>query len=298
MPKVSVCIPAYNQVKYLKKCIDSVLAQKDTDFEIIITDDSPGDIVKDLIAQYNLPSKINYHKNQPSLGSPANWNAAIERSSGEYIKILHHDDWLNDDTCLSKFVRLLDDHPEADFAFCATKVFYPHASEGTHRISPADVESIRKNPLLLYSKNLVGDPSTTIYRRNTSLLFDTKLKWLVDIDFYIRLIAGKRNFVYSPELLVTTGIVEGSVTEECIDNKDIQITEYLHVLRSIISNKGDFGNRQKRECIKTAIRILEKYDIKSDDGILKREHTLGVIKVYFDIKNFFPFGARVFLKLF
>ena len=38
MPKVSVCIPAYNQIKYLKRTIDSVLEQTYTDYEIIITD--------------------------------------------------------------------------------------------------------------------------------------------------------------------------------------------------------------------------------------------------------------------
>jgi glycosyltransferase involved in cell wall biosynthesis len=297
MPKVSVCIPAYNQVKYLKKCIDSVLSQNFSDFELVITDDSPGDIVKDLIAQYNLPDKINYYKNQPSLGSPGNWNAAIGRSTGEYIKVLHHDDWLTDDTCLLKFVRLLDEHPEADFAFCASKIFHLDKSEGAHRISRDDVENIKRNPLLLYASNLIGGPSATIYRRNTSLLFDTRLKWLVDIDLYIRLLADNRNIVYSPELLVTTGAVEGRITDECIDNKEVEVTEYLHVLHSITTGKNHFSNRQKRKCIETMIRILEKYNISSDDSILKQQQVLGAIGFYLHMKNIFPFGARVFRKL-
>ena len=50
-PKVSICIPTYNQVIYLKRTIDSVFEQTYTDYEIIITDDSPTDVVFDVVKQ-------------------------------------------------------------------------------------------------------------------------------------------------------------------------------------------------------------------------------------------------------
>ena len=67
MPKVSICIPAYNQVAYLQRTIDSVLAQTFTDYEIIITDDSDNKLVKDFVEQYNLPGVIHYYKNVVNL---------------------------------------------------------------------------------------------------------------------------------------------------------------------------------------------------------------------------------------
>ena len=80
IPKVSICIPAYDQVDYLKKNIDSVLVQTYTKYEIIVTDDSPSDIVKDLIQQYQRPDIIKYYKNDTALGTPENWNEGIRRA--------------------------------------------------------------------------------------------------------------------------------------------------------------------------------------------------------------------------
>ena len=45
-PLVSICIPTYKQIPYLKKCIESVLKQDFEDYELIITDDSPDDSVE------------------------------------------------------------------------------------------------------------------------------------------------------------------------------------------------------------------------------------------------------------
>jgi len=296
MPKVSICIPAYNQVKYLKKCIDSVLDQTYTDFEIVITDDSPGDIVKNFLAEYDLPEKIRYYKNPVSLGSPENWNEAIRRSSGEYIKILHHDDWLVDNSSLARYVQLLDNHPDADFGFSATKIFYPDKAEETYLISDSDVKSIKENPLVLFSNNLIGAPSTTIHRKS-SILFDRNLKWLVDIEFYIRLLAANRNFVYSTQLLVTTSVAEGRITEDCIDNKDVEITEYLYVLAIINKGENGFNGKAKRKCIKKVIRILEKYNIEYGDELLLKDNISSLMRGYFLVKKFFPLGARIIFKL-
>ena len=46
MPKVSICIPTYNQLKYLEKCISSILMQEYTDYEIIVSDDSTNNDVE------------------------------------------------------------------------------------------------------------------------------------------------------------------------------------------------------------------------------------------------------------
>ena len=87
MIKVSICIPSYNQVKYLRRTIDSVLSQTYSDYEIIITDDSSTDIVFNLVREYESTGKIQYFKNKTPYGSPENWNEAIRLSKGEFVKI-------------------------------------------------------------------------------------------------------------------------------------------------------------------------------------------------------------------
>ena len=103
---ISVCIPTYNQTKFLKKTIDSVIAQKDVLVEIIISDDSTTYEVSDLIEEYiNKYSFIKYFINNPSKGSPENWNYVISKATGNFIKIMHHDEWFINEFALNKFLK-------------------------------------------------------------------------------------------------------------------------------------------------------------------------------------------------
>jgi glycosyltransferase involved in cell wall biosynthesis len=43
---VSICIPTYKQTEYLKKCLESILAQDFKDYELIISDDTPDDTIE------------------------------------------------------------------------------------------------------------------------------------------------------------------------------------------------------------------------------------------------------------
>jgi glycosyltransferase involved in cell wall biosynthesis len=153
MVKVSICIPAYNQVEYLKRTIDSVLNQSYSDYEIIITDDSPSDIVFDLVQQYQSEARLQYFKNRVSLGSPENWNESIRKSSGEYIKIMHHDDYFSNENSLSEFVKMLDDNPDSNFAFSAT-VVVNKTKKRIHCPANNQIENLYKDPNILFFGNL------------------------------------------------------------------------------------------------------------------------------------------------
>ncbi|HWY12001.1 MAG TPA: glycosyltransferase, partial [Bacteroidia bacterium] len=56
-PKVSICIPTYMQIIYLQKTLDSILKQDYTNFELVVTDDSPDESVKNLLDKYDFKGK-------------------------------------------------------------------------------------------------------------------------------------------------------------------------------------------------------------------------------------------------
>lgn len=267
MPKVSVCIPAYNQAVHLKKAIDSVLRQTFSDYEIVITDDSPGDIVSDLVKKYNRPDLIKYYKNKSTLGSPENWNEAIKKSTGEYIKILHHDDRLYDKSSLGQFVAILDNTPGADFAFSATLVSSEKNKDEVHPPNHAQLNSLKNDATVLYRGNFIGAPSTTIFRKTANVFFDTNLKWLVDIDFYIRMLLHDKIFVYSDEILTVTHIAEGRITESCENNKEVELFEYFYLFDKLKHFLGKGTSMGYREAILKLITVCKKYSVKNSSEI-------------------------------
>lgn len=229
MPKISICIPSYKQAGLLRQALNSIQIQSFTDYEVIITDDTPDESIKDLVAVHPLKEKIKYHKNPQSLGSPANWNASLEKASGEYIKILHHDDYFTSGNSLQEFVNMLDANPNVDFAFSGTLVDLVQLKmKNTHRCSESKLNKIKADPSQLFFANLIGAPSATIFKKKATILFDEQMKWLVDIDWYIRLLKGGSGLVNTPKTLIcTVHGSEGQVTQEVINLKDVQIKEHV-----------------------------------------------------------------------
>lgn len=242
-PLVSICIPAYEQTTYLSKALDSIAIQRFDDYEIILTDDSLTDSVERFIGTHPLRPRIRYVRNPTRRGSPGNWNACIALGRGSLIKILHHDDWLVDDESLGEFVAIMAANPTANFGFCATRVVEPDGRfRRIHRASSDARAALQKDPDLLFVGNLVGAPSATIYRAACGLRFDERLKWLVDVDFYIRMLEANGRFAFCERPLVCTPSgAKHQVTEECQNNAQIELQEHMIVFDKIA---GRVGNSQ------------------------------------------------------
>lgn len=114
-PMVSVCIATYNQDRYIKDCLASVLAQLvDVPLEVLVGDDGtdPGtpSIVRRLSELY--PGVIRYFRHPQNLGPAGNYQFLIARARGRYIAHLDGDDfWLPGK--LAAQLQWLDAHPES-----------------------------------------------------------------------------------------------------------------------------------------------------------------------------------------
>jgi glycosyltransferase involved in cell wall biosynthesis len=233
---ISICIPTYNQVVYLKKTLDSIFYQKDVNLEIIISDDSTTDDVFHLVNVYvDLYPRVKYIRNKPSLGSPANWNFAISEANGKYIKIMHHDEWFCDDYALFKMVSIARKYPNC-FIFAGIKGSYMNQDRTYVNLPPFSIlETYRNDPFNLLKGNFIGPPSCILFSK-CDIKFDQNLKWLVDIDFYIRLIIEKKiNLYYLEEVLFENCMDDHNITNQYVHNLELQLKEYVYLLNKYSS---------------------------------------------------------------
>jgi glycosyltransferase involved in cell wall biosynthesis len=113
-PLVSICIPTYNRPEYLRRAVESCLAQTMPDFEIVITDNSTNDDSAALAARWTDP-RIRYCRNDGNIGPIASCNRVVSLSRGRYIKFLMDDDLLKP-RCLELLAAGLEKFPGAGVA--------------------------------------------------------------------------------------------------------------------------------------------------------------------------------------
>lgn len=229
-PFISICIPTYESNEILLIGLKQIQAQTFSNFEVIISDDSRTDRVKSIVKEFCEDKRFYYHKNEVGLGSPENWNKAISLSRGKYIKIMHHDDYFTSLDSLEKMVKLLNGGA-FDFVFCGTLVKNSAAGkEWTVYITKFIASLIRKWPEIMLFSNFIGAPSVVLFKKTENLKFDTKTKWLVDLDFYISYIKKSKKINYTKETLVCITTDETTtVTSHVRNDKKLQLFEYFYV---------------------------------------------------------------------
>lgn len=94
MPAISVIIPIYNCEKYIGRCINSVLSQSFTDYELILVNDGSKDSspqICDKYAKSDNRIKVIHQKNS---GVSAARNNGVKKATGEYVTFIDADDWV------------------------------------------------------------------------------------------------------------------------------------------------------------------------------------------------------------
>ena len=115
-PKISVIVPVYKVEKYLPECIESVLAQTFTDFELILVDDGSPDNSGKICDDYaTRDSRIRvFHKENGGVSSAR--NLGLDNARGEWIGFVDPDDWIEPD--MYEQMYLAGTENNADFVWC------------------------------------------------------------------------------------------------------------------------------------------------------------------------------------
>lgn len=88
---VTVLLPVYNASAYLRECIDSILNQTYTDFELLVINDGSTDNSEEIILSYT-DKRIRYVKNETNIKLIATLNKGIDLATGKYIARMDSDD--------------------------------------------------------------------------------------------------------------------------------------------------------------------------------------------------------------
>lgn len=126
MPQLSVIVPVYRVLPYLSKCIDSILAQTFTDFELILVDDGSPDRCGAICDEYAAKDDRIVVIHQKNAGVSAARNAGLDIAQGRYLSFIDSDDWI-DPNMFRLMLESLWQH-NADLVACGIQYWDSHES--------------------------------------------------------------------------------------------------------------------------------------------------------------------------
>ncbi|MBP3701978.1 MAG: glycosyltransferase family 2 protein, partial [Lachnospiraceae bacterium] len=93
-PKVSIVVPIYNAEKALKRCVDSILGQEYTDYEVLLMNDGSKDSSGEICDQYAARDSRIRVVHKTNSGVSATRNMALDLARGTYVQFMDADDWI------------------------------------------------------------------------------------------------------------------------------------------------------------------------------------------------------------
>ncbi len=117
IPRVSLGLPVYNGARFLDACLDSILAQRFRDFELIVCDNASTDDTVSVVEAYmRRDSRISLYRAATNRGAAANFNWTFELARGEFFKWCAADDVLKPEY-VEMCVSALETTPDAVAAY-------------------------------------------------------------------------------------------------------------------------------------------------------------------------------------
>ena len=138
---------------------------------------------------------------------------------------MHDDDTFLGSDSLRRFVESINLNTDVIFS---GYVIHDEKSNTNYDklLSNIGFQQIKKNPFLLFASNKIGPPSVMLFKKSISEQFNHRLKWIVDWEFYIRVI-HKYNAEYVYDKLIGVSYNESQITNQCISNPAVEIFESM-----------------------------------------------------------------------
>ena len=198
-PTVSIIVPVYNAEKTIGRCIDSILGQQYTDFELLLVDDGSTDSSGAICDSYTLADSRVQVIHKENTGVSDTRNIGISRARGVYLQFLDSDDWITPDAT-KLLVETARDH-DCDLVISD---FYRVVGERVSR--KGDIDEDRVLTREEYAAHMMEQPAdfyygvlwNKLYRRDIveshRLRMDPELSWCEDFMFNLEYIRHAQRF--------------------------------------------------------------------------------------------------------
>lgn len=193
-PMVSIIVPIYNAEQYLRRCVDSILNQEYTDYELLLVNDGSTDASGDICEEYGAQDPRVIVIQKENTGVSDSRNRALDRARGKYLQFLDSDDWITPDAT-RLFVRAAEEYG------CDMVISDFYRVVGERLSTKGDIEEEGVLTREEFAAHMMENPAdfyygvlwNKLYRRDIveehNLRMDTDINWCEDFMFnleYIR----------------------------------------------------------------------------------------------------------------
>lgn len=291
-PMVSIIVPVYNAEKYLKQCINSILAQTVSDFELICVDDGSTDNSLNILKKYQKKDKrIQVYAQKNQYAGIAR-NNGLSHANGKYVLFLDSDDFF-ENTLIEKTVALANMH-SADLVLFGADIY----DQSTGKYSPASWELnmeympkkkvFNKEDIPEKIFQVVGSgPCNKLYRRSfieEHMLRFPDLRNSEDVPFVCGALASANIITYCTDELLHIRREHGTNLESQKDTNPLDFYKAFILLKEYLLKNDyyslitkSFINRSFDSCIyqinslRTATAKKEVVDFLFDTGFRELE---------------------------
>lgn len=299
MPKVSIILPIYNVENYLRKCIDSVLAQTLEDIEVILATDGPESCDKICEEYASKDSRVKIVMHPGSYGKA--FNKSLEIATGEYIGIVETDDWLD----LTMYEKMYNKAKleNADVVKCGFWFAFDDENKNFTVLYDEyeEVLDINKQQKFLSSQPSVW---SGIYKKDfllkNNMQMIEKRQSFIDVPFHYESICKAKKYVLIKEPLYYYYQDNANQTVQNVKVYD-GLNSEMHGIKLV----GEYFNNLKEGMIySTALHLKWNYDrlnktdkkefIKEANKFVKTLQLTDVQYIYFEkpLKLFFDLLAN------
>lgn len=180
MKKISIITVTYNSSKYLKDCIESVISQDYKNIEYIIIDGNSSDNTLEIIKSYE--SNVHTYISEKDSGLYDAINKGIKLSTGDYVGLLHSDDFFKDNNVVSRIINSFS-NVDTDSVYANSFYINQTSNKVTRKYSSQNFKKWKFRFGLMPSH-------PTFYIKGSKLkshdLYDEKFKIAADFDLLLR----------------------------------------------------------------------------------------------------------------